>query len=315
MSTRQQKKILITGVSGLMGRALAHVLSKKNEVHGLARFNNPEVKKELQELRITLWKKDLTKDSLDDLPTDLDAIFHMAVHWGHPTDHRAQKEALAMNVYAVGNLLLHFKQVSQIVLGSTGSVYMPGNYMAKEDEAVHVPHPLIYCVTKICGESLADWVSLTFQIPCVKLRYFWPYTPYTRINPPATTIMQMMQGKTIEWNPKDPVPYTPAYISDIVNLTIKAASACSIPATAINIASNEVITCGDVIKVGERLLNKKAAFKEIDTPSSGYDIHTADVSKMEELLSPAGVNMEEGVRRVIRAEKEGANRPQDWMFE
>ena len=311
----EQKKILITGVTGLMGRALAHVLSKKNEVHGVARFSNPEMKKELEELGITLWKKDLTKDSLDDLPTNLDTIFHLAVHWGHPTDHRAQKEALAMNVYAAGNLLMHFKHVSKIVLGSTGSVYTPGNYMAKEDEAVYVPHPVIYCVTKICGESLADWISMTFQIPCAKLRYFWPYTPYTRSNPPASTIRQMMQGKTIEWNPKDPVPYTPVYISDIVSLTIKAASACSIPAVAINIASEEVITCGEAIKVGERLLNKKANIKEIDTPSSKYDIHTADVSKMKRLLGPAKVNMEEGVRRVIRAAREGVNRPQDWMFE
>jgi len=33
-------KVLITGVTGQIGRGLAHVLSRNNEVHGVARFSN-----------------------------------------------------------------------------------------------------------------------------------------------------------------------------------------------------------------------------------------------------------------------------------
>lgn len=46
MHKMQGRKILITGATGLIGRGLAFVLARDNEVHALARFSRPGVREE-----------------------------------------------------------------------------------------------------------------------------------------------------------------------------------------------------------------------------------------------------------------------------
>jgi len=38
------KRVLVIGVTGLIGRGLSYVLAKNNEVHGLCRFKEPELR-------------------------------------------------------------------------------------------------------------------------------------------------------------------------------------------------------------------------------------------------------------------------------
>ena len=64
------KKILVLGASGFVGFSLALELAKTNEVHGMARFRDASVRRRLEDAGLTIIVKDVTKNRLDDVPTD-----------------------------------------------------------------------------------------------------------------------------------------------------------------------------------------------------------------------------------------------------
>ena len=43
----ENKRILVMGGNGLIGRGIVHLLAKNNEVHVVARFSKPEFEREL----------------------------------------------------------------------------------------------------------------------------------------------------------------------------------------------------------------------------------------------------------------------------
>jgi nucleoside-diphosphate-sugar epimerase len=307
----KNKKVLIFGASGGIGRGMCHVLAKNNEVHAVARFTDPGIKAEIEKTGAVIWQKDLVKDKIDDLPEDFDAIYYEAVLWGKTPTRKAEDDALEVNAYRIGDMLYHFKNVNQIVIGSTSAVYPVSPEVTVEDKSLLLPPPIIYTVTKFCGETLANWVSRTFDIPCSIVRYCWPYAPYKCVGG-VSKIEQVSSGQAIEVNQTTPRIMPILYISDAVEKTIKAGEFASVPPQVFNVAGPEFLNEKEITQLAGKVAGVEPVIKETDKRGSAV---IPDTTKMVKMLGQSRVSIEEGLRRVYRAYKENITHPEDWMFE
>ena len=74
------QKILITGPAGQIAAPITRALAPDNEVWGIARFSQPESRDEVESWGVTTRKIELGTDDFGDLPTDFDAVLHLAAY-------------------------------------------------------------------------------------------------------------------------------------------------------------------------------------------------------------------------------------------
>ena len=317
------KKVLITGITGLIGRGLAYILSKNNEVHGAARFSNPKIEKELSSICHKLYKLDLSKkESVESLPKDYDVVFNLAVHWGEyrgplEKDWNTFIKTMEVNSFLPARLILHFKDTqAKLVFGSTGSLYTP----SKNRKDLHVEGKTcweggecIYEDTKMGGDILIYWISQDFKVPAIILRYYWPEAPYTGGGRIGYIVRSFLKGQSIKASRVNPWWHNLGYISDIVYATIAAANFVAIPAPIYNVSGEEITNTYEKALVVAEELGIEPKIEEVE--DEGPSMYLADVSKMKRDLWKPQIGLKECVRRVVKAIKEEINTPQDWMFE
>jgi nucleoside-diphosphate-sugar epimerase len=230
------KKILVSGASGFVGFPLALELAKSNEVHGIARFRDGSMRRTLEDAGVTTIAKDVARDRLDDIPTDCDYVFNELAMLRICDDY--PKEAFLVNTRFVADLLEHSKSADGVVLASTGAVYRPSSKAWSENGPLLPANT--YALSKLCGEVLGGYVSDKLNVPSCVLRYFYPYGPLGVGGILARWADMMRRGEAIPVSQAMVPRYNPHFISDCVELTIKATGLCKVPATTINIAGTEI---------------------------------------------------------------------------
>ena len=134
------ERILVTGVTGSVGRELALHLAEQNDVWGLARFAESDVRsaesyhavaappptrqlstrEELEAAGITIRAVDLGSGEFDALPDDFTYVVHLA--WLRADiDHL--DDALRANVEGAGLLLQHCRRAKAALVMSGMGVY------------------------------------------------------------------------------------------------------------------------------------------------------------------------------------------------
>ena len=301
------KKVLITGASGQCGRGMALVLSKKNEVHALARFSKPGVKEGIEGFGCTAWQVDMGTELPDMLPNDFDVVFHQAVSWHGDDDLNIQNQSFHLACQFVGDLMYRNDKAT-FVLMSTGSVYKPVEGACKEDET-----PLqgggTYVTEKICMTQVARWIGRTFQRPWAVVRYWLPFAPYV-VHPKVDSILE---GRMPGSNPAAIRHRT--YVKIHLDNTIKAVEYACPEGEIFNSATTENPTAAELARLGAKVAGVEVDPRVDDPPKPMGPGHTADTAKIERLLGPSSISFEEGLRRYRRARQENITVPQDWMFE
>ena len=72
------RKILVTGPAGQIGRPLVEFLAPHNEVWGVARFGDLAVRRELEAIGVTTRSIDLADGDFSELPDDFTHVVHLA---------------------------------------------------------------------------------------------------------------------------------------------------------------------------------------------------------------------------------------------
>jgi nucleoside-diphosphate-sugar epimerase len=72
------KKILVTGPSGQIGLPLVQFLASQNNVWGVARFNEPSSREQLESCGVTTKSIDLSSSDYSNIPDDFDYVIHLA---------------------------------------------------------------------------------------------------------------------------------------------------------------------------------------------------------------------------------------------
>src|SRR5258708_4553327 len=113
-------KVLVTGVSGRVGRPIAEALVPTNEVWGTARFRDEAARGRLEAIGVRCARIDLADGDFSSLPEDFDYVLHFGAAMESSVDFDAD---LRVDAEATGLLMAHCRAAKAFLHCSTGLVY------------------------------------------------------------------------------------------------------------------------------------------------------------------------------------------------
>ncbi len=166
-------RVLVTGGAGFIGSNLANHLAKNNEVHVIDNgyLGTPE------NLHGSVTYSELSVLE-DDLPTDVDVVFHLAALSSYAMHEEDPQRGAQVNVEGFVNVVEQARQEScnTVVYASTSSIY--GSQMKPTPENVEVTVNTGYEASKMAREKYAEYFSNHYGMSLAGLRYFSVYQGY-----------------------------------------------------------------------------------------------------------------------------------------
>ncbi len=172
-------RILVTGVTGQVGRPLAKRLAASgNTVFGASRFSDPAARETVEADGVVPVALDLEAARLDEVPAQLDYVIHMAV-----SKDQEFPRALAANAEGAAFLVEKAAGVKAFLHCSSCAVYEPNGLEPHvETDSLgdnHRPMGFLptYSISKIAAESAVRYAARRFGVPAVIARLDVPYGP------------------------------------------------------------------------------------------------------------------------------------------
>jgi nucleoside-diphosphate-sugar epimerase len=280
------EKVLVTGVTGSVGRELALHLAQDNEVWGVARFADPAARTELEDAGITTRPVDLGVGDFSELPSDFTYVLHLA--WLR-ADLAHLEDALRTNVEGAGLLLQHCREAKAALVMSGMGVYT-GN--ADPWHAYTETDPIgrgatAYAPTspasKLGVEAVARFCARAFELPVVlaRLNTFMGTTATF----PAMHIAAVHEGRRMV-APHDPNPHTPIHVDDLKAQLPALLDAAATPALVVNWCGDETVTAQQWVAEASRLSGKEGELV-VQVPDPGSPTGTvADPTRRQAITGP-----------------------------
>jgi len=169
----QGKRILVTGGAGFIGSNLANELAAENDVVVVddGYLGTPENLDESVEYREASVLE-------DDLPTDVDVVFHLAALSSYAMHEDDPTTGARVNVEGFVNVVEQAKAdgCETIVYASTSSIYGSRTEPSPEDMDVTVNTG--YEASKMARESYAEYFSNHYDLTMAGMRFFSVYQGY-----------------------------------------------------------------------------------------------------------------------------------------
>jgi UDP-glucuronate 4-epimerase len=296
------RRILVTGATGLIGFPLCRELACGNEVFGAARLRDSAELNAVKAIGATPVPFDLGDLDYSYLPDGIDVVFHLAaftpVRSGRTVDN--QRRSIDLNGLATGRLMARYKDVSSFVFASTGSLYAPQGRPFVEDDPYGIPPEYVdgYSLSKIIGEAIVQFLAVEWQIPSTILRIFQMYGP--RGGAPTVRADLLRRGEPIPVYGTEENCNTIMFEDDYAEKLIRAAVVASVPAIVTNFAGQQS-SIQQYCSIAAELLGVEARFVSSDAATQPI---SADLTRMESLLGSTGVNVREGMARVLEVAPE-----------
>jgi UDP-glucuronate 4-epimerase len=253
--------VLITGVAGFVGSALARRLLAAGErvvgVDCLTDYYDPGLKQgnlaSIPAEGFSFVGEDLNTADLDALLEGVTVVFHEA---GQPGVRKSWGEDFATyvdaNVLATQRLLEAARRapdLQRLVYASSSSVY--GNALAYPTTEDDVPRPHSpYGVTKLAAEHLCTLYAENFGVPTVSLRYFTVYGPGQRPDMAFNRFIRAaLAGQPIEVYGTGEQIRDFTFVEDVVEANLLAARGDVRPGSVFNISGGTSISVNEVIDV------------------------------------------------------------------
>jgi len=148
------RKILITGLTGRLGGAVAKALAHDNELWGLARYSGAGQKEYWEAAGVRTIVGDYGRGDLAAVPDDCEYVVHIAANC-EPNSH---EEGMIDNAEGVGRLMYHCRKAKAFLHTSTVGVYAHKDdpeALYSEDDPVGGGSLGHYTGTKLAGEGAA----------------------------------------------------------------------------------------------------------------------------------------------------------------
>ncbi len=169
----ENSQILVTGGAGFIGSNLANHLAINNNVHVIDNgyLGTPD---NLQE-DVTYSEQSVLAENL---PTDVDAVFHLAALSSYAMHEKNPQRGACVNVEGFVNVVEQAQQdgCDTVVYASTSSIY--GSRTEPTPEDVEVTVNTGYEASKMAREQYAEYFSNHYDISLAGLRYFSVYQGY-----------------------------------------------------------------------------------------------------------------------------------------
>ena len=293
MAQLNGKRILVVGATGMVATPVVRHLANGNEVWGAARFRNRKARAELEEHGVKTVMLDLADPDFSELPKDVDYVVNLAV--SHAPDFSS---ALASNAENLGLLMAHYKDVTAFLHCSSTGVYQPnGSHPMKEEDPLgdnHRPLLTTYSISKIAAEAVARMSARLHGVPTIIPRLNVPYGE--AVAWPSMHLEAILAGQPIQVLPGDETVYSPIHSDDIIRQIPLLLEAASVPAVTVNWAGPDVVSVQEWCRYLGRLVGAEPIFEE--TTAALPSVAT-DVTFMEQLIGPAQVRWQDGMRRMV----------------
>ncbi len=257
------KRILVTGVAGMIGsHFLDELLKKKYNVIGLDNLSYgsiDNIKHNLQDPNFKFYNVDVTDlEALKILGKDIDIIVHLAAF------KKIGEKDLSMPTFKInGKGTENVFEVAKmwgckVVFASTSDVYgMSPDLPLNEDGDLLLGPSMIkrwsYAVSKLYGEQLAFAYYHDHKVPVVVIRYFGGFSPRSSFawsgGHVPIFIRAIMNNEEIIVHGDGSQTRSMGFVSDLVNGTMLALESEKAIGEIINIGNDEELSVIDTAKL------------------------------------------------------------------
>lgn len=293
------KKILITGGSGLVGRAVAESLVVRNEVWCIGRFPDSTVEVWLRDRGVRTYHWDMAQEGLEAIPDDFTHVLHAAVDRGTKNDFET---AVTVNSVGAGRLMVHCRRAEAFLYLSTGAVYEPQEPSHLHTEAdplsAHSAWLPTYPVSKLATEGTVRAFAATLELPTTIARLNVAYGPYGHGGIPIIFFRQMLNGDPIAVPHRGQHYCSPIHTRDLARQTPGMWAAGRSRATVVNWGGEDLVGIQDLLSYVSGLTDVPVKFARREVTRSTVAF---DPASRRALVGKCDVGWYEGVREALEA--------------
>lgn len=305
--------ILVTGAAGFIGSNLCELLLVKGyKVIGIDNFyNNYERWIKKYHLKYCLGNPNfifLEYNILDPNIVKLieglkiDCIIHLADIPGVTACSEVNfDEYIKYNITATQRMLdaIKNKGVKKLIYASSSTVYGDNDGLPMSE--LHNPKPIsLYGVTKLAGETLCHYYGKVYDIDVSILRFFTVYGPRQRPDMAFHNfIKKIIMEEEIYIYGDGEQRRDFIYVEDICEIILNLLE-LNLKNEIINVGGGIALSVNESIKIIEKLLNKKAVLRYIDSIIEEQIITYASVEKLQDIITlDKKTDIYEGLKKEI----------------
>jgi len=292
----KNKKILITGIYGFLGKHLAEQLQHDNEIIGI---NLPNKLENFECNNTSIIEGDISiSKTLEQIKTDIDLIFHFAA----PTSVVLFKEnpdgCFNTTINGMKNILEFAKNnsVQKLVYPSSASVYANNSRPHTEDIT---PKPSNqYGFAKVECENLAE--KYKEEVNSIGLRIFAAYGPGEERKQKLSSVINLFLNDVK--NNKPPIIFGDGsqtrdfiYITDVITAIINSAEISE--TGIINVGSGVSASFNQIIEKISTKTGKKINPEYIKKESKYVENLQADTKLMKNVLKINPISLDSGIEK------------------
>jgi NAD dependent epimerase/dehydratase len=252
------KRVLVTGADGFIGSHLVERLVTEGcNVRALAQYNSFNNWGWLENLTPDTLKKVevITGDVRDpfqvkEMVTGCDVVFHLAALIAIPYSYHAPQSYVDTNVTGTLNIVQACKEckTQRVLVTSTSEVYGTALYVPIDEK-----HPRQgqspYSASKIGADAIADSFFRSFNLPLTIVRPFNTYGPRQSARAVIPTILTQLLNGAAEVKLGSLHPTRDfVFVKDTANAFVQIAKCDKTIGEEINIATQQEISIGDMVK-------------------------------------------------------------------
>jgi nucleoside-diphosphate-sugar epimerase len=295
------EKILVTGVSGMVGAPIASYLARDNEVWGVARFadatdrtdalyTNPLSRHAIEAHGVTTRALDLGSPDFSDLPDDFTYVLHLAhTRLGDQID-----RAVQVNAIGAGRVLQHCRRAKAALVMSSHAVYSPPpdvfHPAAEGDDVGRAVTPWAPSspASKISLEAVARFCAEAFDLRVIVTRLNTVYGIHggVAVGLPLLNMDAVMADEPVDAI-ADPNPHSPIALDDMYAQLEALLDAASVPGATVNWTGEETVTlqqwCAQVGALG----HKEPRINVTPVPGT-LEGSVGDATRLRGIVGPSG---------------------------
>jgi len=307
----KEQEVVVTGGAGFIGSSLCKTLLEQGAK--VTAFDNLysgkiDLIKDLMDKGLNFVQGDIRDpEAIEKATKNCKVIFHLAAQTSVPFSMENPKEDSEINVIGTLNVLEATRKAgAKMVFASSCAVY--GNPEKRPTPETYPTHPIaFYGLTKLLGENYCRFYQETYGSEVVMFRIFNVYGPncHGAIYDFLNKLRKTPDKLEILGTGKQSRDFV--YVSDMVDVLLKAAITPEAAGQAFNIGTGTTTSVAELAKMIVEILgleNVEIYFKGGQAWAGDMDITLADNSKAANILQwKPQVSLREGLKKLISSRR------------
>ena len=292
------EKILVTGVTGTVGAPVAKALAKDNEVWGLARFNDPAKRADIEAAGAVTRAVDIGSGDFSQVPDDFTYVLHL--NWMRGGINLLQ-EAIRTNIEGPGLLMQHTRKAKATLVASSMIIYSPSadpTHLFTESDCIgnaSYAYNATSPYSKAGLEAVARLCARAFDMKVTIARLNTVFAPGKCY---ATSILGAVLNDQPVRAPHANNVHSPIHIDDIIAQIEPMLDAASNPAFIVNWGGDDHVSVQEWVRLANEWSGKQASVEVV--PSPGAPIANAsDPTLRASITGPCNMDFRTEYRRLF----------------